>query len=107
MLLKGNKPITCIANDEVNMKLWYGTPDSSIRCIDRSLKDGIEDDEVFTKPSFELKGLPEINEYHLMNNKRYVLTNNSEKKVQLWEVDSGKVVHEFTEPFADVKNLLS
>jgi|688.fasta_scaffold125328_2 hypothetical protein len=42
-----------------------------------------------------------------MNNKRYVLTNDSEKRVQLWEVDSGKIVHEFKEPFADVKELLS
>ena len=53
-MLKGNKPITCIANDEANMKLWYGTAESSIKCIDRIQKDGIEDEEIFTKPSFEL-----------------------------------------------------
>jgi hypothetical protein len=25
--------ITCIALDEVNHKLWYGTPDSSVKCL--------------------------------------------------------------------------
>lgn len=29
-LLDGTKPITCIANDQINNKLWYGTEDSSI-----------------------------------------------------------------------------
>ena len=52
-------------------------------------------------------GLPELTEYHLMNNKRYILTNDSEKKVKLWELETGKCVHKFSEPFNAVKQLLS
>ena len=34
-----------------------------------------------------------------MNNKRYVLTNDTEKNVQLWEIDTGKCVKTFRESF--------
>lgn len=41
------------------------------------------------------KGLPWITDYQILNNKRYILTNNSEKKVQLWAAESGKVIKEW------------
>ena len=42
-----------------------------------------------------------------MNNKRYVLTNDSDKNVSLWEIDTGKCVKSFREPFSQVQKLLT
>jgi hypothetical protein len=36
-----------------------------------------------------------MTEYHLMNNKRFCLTNDSAKNVQLWQLDTGLMVKEF------------
>jgi hypothetical protein len=41
------------------------------------------------------KGLPWITDYHVLNNKRYILTQNSIKRPQLWSVESGKPVKEW------------
>lgn len=41
------------------------------------------------------QGLPHMTEYHVMNNKRYCLTNDSANNVQLWELDTLKCVHKF------------
>lgn len=30
--------ITCLKYDDVNLKLWYGTPDSSVQCLDMGKK---------------------------------------------------------------------
>jgi len=48
-----------------------------------------------------------MTEYHVMNNKRYCLTNDSANNVQLWELDTLKCVHKFNQPFANAKKLLS
>jgi WD40 repeat protein len=106
-LLDGSKAITCIANDQVNSKLWFGTEDSSIQCIEKQAVCEIEDEEVFTKPTFQVAGLPEMCDYHLMNNKRYVLVKDKEQHSQLWEIETGKCVQSFTQPFNEVKELLA
>ena len=41
------------------------------------------------------EGLPWITDYQILNNKRYILTNNSDKKAQLWSTESGKVIKEW------------
>lgn len=57
-LLDGTKSITCIANDQTNSKLWFGTEESSIQCIEKQAVCEIEDEEVFTKPTYEVPGKP-------------------------------------------------
>jgi hypothetical protein len=52
-------------------------------------------------------GLPEMSEYHLMNNKRYVLIGDKAQQAELWEIETGKCVHKFKEPFNSAKELLS
>jgi len=59
-----------------------------------------------TKPAVEIEGLPWLVDYHIMNNKRYVLTVDSSKKVQLWECDTGRCIQEYTKTFSQVKKLL-
>ena len=42
-----------------------------------------------------------------MNNKRYILTVDSEKNVILWEANSGRIIKEFSQEFPQVKKLLT
>ena len=63
-----------MAYDTKFNKLWFSTQnDSSIKHIDVS-KDR---DEAAKEADYELEGLPWITEYHMMKNKRYVVTDNS------------------------------
>ena len=49
-----------------------------------------------------------MTEYHMMNNKRFVLTLNENKLVQLWKLDDLKLVKEFPgQAFSDVRQHLS
>jgi hypothetical protein len=91
LIYQGNKnPITNMKLDEINNKLWFtSTNDSSLRCMDLNKVnldkfskhlDGVggENEAVApTQADFELQGLPWITEYHMLKNKRYVITNNS------------------------------
>jgi hypothetical protein len=87
--------------DENNLQLWFASGmSSSLKCLDlnkRSL-DKINDDvPMGTKKErsdfdiksvdFELEGLPWITEYHLLKNKRYVITNNTKNEPQVWSID--------------------
>ena len=42
-----------------------------------------------------------------MNNKRYVLTKDKTNQSELWELETGKCLQKFKEPFAEVKEKLS
>lgn len=53
--------------------------------------------------SLIILGLPWIVDYHMMNNKRYVLTVDSAKVVKLWECETGKCIQEYTKKFSEVK----
>ena len=97
LLYQGNKnPITSMSFDEQNNQLRFTChKDSSLRCLDlqkRSLdkigaKNGKEalgvaddmgnEDINLEQPDYELQGLAQITEYHILNNKRYIITNNS------------------------------
>ena len=46
--------------------------------------------------SLTIIGLPEMSEYHLMNNKRYVLVGDKAQNAKLWELETGKCVKKFT-----------
>lgn len=48
-----------------------------------------------------------MTEFYTLNNKRYVLTNDTANNVQLWELDSLKCVHKFNQPFEKAKKLLT
>ena len=49
-------------------------------------------------------GLPKLVDYHIMNNKRFVLTANEEGLAQLWQADTAECVKSFgTKKFQTVK----
>ena len=49
-------------------------------------------------------GLPKLVDYHIMNNKRFVLTANEEGLTQLWQADTAECVKSFgTKKFQTVK----
>jgi hypothetical protein len=66
--------------DEDNMQLWFSTTnDSSLKCLDlikRKFNNKCETN--VNQPDYELDGLPWINDYYMLKNKRYVITNDSE-----------------------------
>ena len=62
-----------MAYDTKFHKLWFASSnDSSIKHIDVA-----KDRRDLQRLDYELEGLPWITEYHMMKNKRYVLTDNS------------------------------
>lgn len=76
-------PISCLCFDEENMKLWFSSVDSSsLKCLDlnkRSLdKQPDKNPNISLKAAdYELEGLPWITDYHILKNKRYIVTKNS------------------------------
>ena len=85
--------------------MWYGTNDSSLQCIRVPKVNEIQASKV--TPYIKLQGLPHITEYHVMNNKRFVLTKDTQQTVQLWQLDSAKCIHTFNQPWDECKKLLS
>lgn len=58
-------------------------------------------------PDYELEGLPWITEYHILKNKRYIITNNSLNQPQLWSIDSCKLVKSYRgKNFEQVKQMM-
>lgn len=53
------------------------------------------DSTTLRQPDYELEGLPWITEYHILKNKRYIITNNSINQPQLWNIDSCKLVKSY------------
>lgn len=52
-------------------------------------------------------GLPHITDYHILNNKRFVLTKDSLNTVQLWQLDTCKCIHTFNQTWEATKKLLA
>jgi len=57
-------------------------------------------------PHIRLQGLPHITDYHVLNNKRFVLTKDTQQTVQLWQLDTAKCIHTFNQPWDQCKKLL-
>ncbi|GJQ13562.1 hypothetical protein GpartN1_g5353.t1 [Galdieria partita] len=53
------------------------------------------DDPIFKEPSLLIHGEPGIVAKTILNNRRHVLTCDSEGKVQLWDVSQGRLLQEF------------
>ena len=59
--------ITYLKYDPLHEKLWVGTPSSTFHCLD--LKASGATDYI------SVQGLPWITDYHVLRNKRFILTN--------------------------------
>lgn len=83
------------------MKLWFSQADtSSLKCLDlnkRSLdKQPDQNPNINLKAAdYELEGLPWITDYHILKNKRYIITKNSNNLCQIWNVDEGRLVKSY------------
>ncbi|CDW87994.1 UNKNOWN [Stylonychia lemnae] len=107
--------ITCLKYDDINSSLWFGTPDSSFSCIKidhNHIDNTINRQEVkyLSNNKKYKKGLPWITEYHILKNKRYILTNTSEndKVVNLWSLENGKIIKTWTQKtFQQVISIVS
>ena len=62
---------------------------------------------IIQEADFELEGLPWLTEYHILKNKRYVVTNNVEGTAQLWAIDQGKLIKTYhSQSFSQVKAIM-
>lgn len=57
------------------------------------------------------KGLPQITEYHILKNKRYILTksNDTQSPIELWSLDSGQPIQSWgkQEKYESVKSFVN
>ena len=96
--------------DESNMHLWFSSSnDSSLKCLDLNKRSLDKIDQVNTSQAdYELEGLPHINDYHILKNKRYVLTNNSDNVTQVWNIDRCKLVKQYSsKSFSQVQKIVN
>ena len=121
-IVQGKESITALALDQQGEMLWYGTSSSNMNCmkvpqnlqknIDHDHRDSVvswkfpdgteenkfDDDEerkVPSKPDFYVPGEPRVIEYHMMNNRRFVLTRDENEDVVLWQLDTLQLVKKF------------
>lgn len=96
-------PVISMAFDEEFLQLWFTCAnDSSLKCLDlqqKSLESKKDNQDDIGSPivnlkqaDYELEGLPWITEYHMLKNKRYIITNNSLGSAQVWNVDQCKLI---------------
>lgn len=88
--------ITCIEYDGVNGKLWYGTPQSTINCLELNQSNASPyldiSGKIFSSLNFLFKkGLPWISEYHILRSKRFVLTNSVTPSNEVNQQSDGNV----------------
>lgn len=96
--------ITCLKYDPLYEKLWVGTPSSTFHCLDLKASGASE--------YLSVQGLPWVTDYHVLRNKRFILTNSSDgsntHNVQLWSTETGKSVKQWqSKTFNQVQTLLN
>uniref|UniRef100_A0A915K2Q2 WD repeat-containing protein 48 homolog n=1 Tax=Romanomermis culicivorax TaxID=13658 RepID=A0A915K2Q2_ROMCU len=94
-LFEETSPVLRLQLDEQSKSLWVATKDSSIRrwCLPNEINDFsdisfdlISDRPIIESPDFVIKGAPSIRQYHLLNDKRYIVTKDTENNVAVWDV---------------------
>ncbi|XP_069106790.1 WD repeat-containing protein 48-like isoform X1 [Argopecten irradians] len=82
--------------------LWIATTDSCIKCwplqkISTRLSGGYDNEglsPMYTQPDFTIKGGPSIRQYFVLNDKRHILTKDTENNVALWDVLTARKTEE-------------
>ncbi|KAK7502882.1 hypothetical protein BaRGS_00005831 [Batillaria attramentaria] len=82
--------------------LWVATTDSSIKNWPVKLPNArvsgeYDNDRVrpaFTHPDLVIKGGPSIRQYHVLNDKRHILTKDTDNNVALWDVLTARKVED-------------
>ena len=61
-----------------------------------------------SQADYELQGLPWLTDYHILRNKRYVITNNSQGIPQIWNMETGKLIKTYrSKSFAQAKKMIA
>ena len=85
--------------------IWVSTTDSTIRNwpvkVPNNRSSGDYDSDrwrtspAFTQPYVTIKGGPGIRQYHILNDKRHILTKDSDSNVVLWDVLTARKVEHY------------
>ena len=101
-LFEEKAPVLSLQLAEDPMCLYVGTTNSDLNCWSLKTKQPLEDladlemnTPVIEKPIRTIPGAPGIKQIHVCNNKRYVLTKDSEKNVTLWDILKAKKLTDF------------
>eukprot|EP01133_Synstelium_polycarpum_P017756 gene17756-21179_t len=104
LLSKETSPVLKLLHDERANSLWSATTDATVRAWRTDLVAGdlceprfIDDDRgedafVASCPMGEISGRPGIIKHHILNNRRQILTKDTDDTVQLWDVTRGEQV---------------
>lgn len=96
----------------MNGFVWYGTASSTFNCFQMPVEDSNQRQQWEVNNAFgqkkqeksmlvksdqvmKIRGQPKIVDKHIMNNKRFALTVNEKKTVQLWKLDDLEMVKEY------------
>lgn len=82
--------------------LWVATTDSCIKCwplqkVYKRMSGDYDNDTVspiYTQPDFTIKGGSSIRQYYVLNDKRHILTKDTEDHVALWDVLTARKVED-------------
>ncbi|WOK91895.1 WD repeat-containing protein 48 [Canna indica] len=58
---------------------------------------------VYKEPSFTISGIPGIEQYEILNNRRHVLTKDTAGSIKLWEITKGVVIEDYGKVSFDEK----
>ncbi|KRX70496.1 WD repeat-containing protein 48 [Trichinella sp. T6] len=95
LLFEEQAPVLKLLLVDHGTSIWSSTTDSSVRLWKISAEsldndydvDGCNADmPLVRKPEYVIKGAPSIRQYSILNDKRFILTRDSEDNIALWDV---------------------
>ncbi|XP_003380961.1 WD domain, G-beta repeat-containing domain protein [Trichinella spiralis] len=104
LLFEEQAPVLKLLLVDHGNSIWSSTTDSSVRLWKISAEsldndydvDGCNADmPLVRKPEYVIKGAPSIRQYSILNDKRFILTRDSEDNIALWDVLRARKAKDF------------
>ncbi|KRZ97771.1 WD repeat-containing protein 48, partial [Trichinella sp. T8] len=104
LLFEEQAPVLKLLLVDHGTSIWSSTTDSSVRLWKISAEsldndydvDGCNADmPLVRKPEYVIKGAPSIRQYSILNDKRFILTRDSEDNIALWDVLRARKAKDF------------
>jgi len=103
LLFEERAPVVALQLVQNPLSLWVATTSSDLHCwpvkfppnTNESATELENNIPLVQEPSKTIKGAPGIRQIHVCNNKRYVLTKDSNENVALWDILKAKMLTNF------------
>ncbi|GFO12871.1 WD repeat-containing protein 48 [Plakobranchus ocellatus] len=98
-----------LVEDSPSPSIWVATTDSTIKnwpLVSPKRTSGDYDNERWRasatqEPNMVIKGNPSIRQYHVLNDKRHILTKDTDENVALWDVLTARKVEDYGKVYFD------